>query len=165
MSEERPLLLMVCTGNVCRSPMAEGLLAHALAADPELARKFRVGSAGLAAADGEPASRNALEAMRRAGIDLSAHRSRPLTPELAAEARILLGMTGDHLRRIEALFPDQPRQLQLFRSHASEGNPEVPDPFGGNLQEYLETRDALVEAIPGLLQYLRSGAPDRPETV
>ena len=145
--------------------MAEGLLAHALGADPALSRQFRIGSAGLAAADGEPASRNALEAMRRAGIDLGAHRSRPLTPELASEASVLLGMTRDHLRMIEALFPDHPRQLQLFRSHAGRGDPEVPDPFGGSLQEYLETRDALVEAIPGLLQYLRSSSLDRPETV
>ena len=97
------LIVFVCTGNTCRSPLAEALckarLAERLgctAADlPE--RGFHVLSAGLSAASGGPAADEAVEAARSYGADLTPHRSRPLSPELAAQADYLVAMTRGHL--------------------------------------------------------------------
>ena len=70
-------ILVVCTGNVCRSPMGAALLQHALAAQPEPLRSLEVLSAGVASRTGEPASPNAVTALKKVGIDLKGHVSRP----------------------------------------------------------------------------------------
>src|SRR3954469_25122937 len=83
-------LLFVCTGNTCRSPLAEGI------ARAEIARRgwrnVEVASAGLSARNGEAATREAVVVARREGIDLSGHASRRLTPEIARWADLILGM-------------------------------------------------------------------------
>ncbi len=100
------LILFVCTGNTCRSPLAEALCKKRLAdrlgcAIAELpARGYHVLSAGLAAAPGGPAAIEAEQVARTYGADLSAHRSRPMTPELAAQADYLIGMTRSHVRAL-----------------------------------------------------------------
>ncbi len=75
-------ILIVCTGNICRSPMAQGLLAHALSAQPEPLRRLKVISAGVAAHTGEPISENSVTALKKVGIDIGHLRSQGLSQEM-----------------------------------------------------------------------------------
>ena len=95
-------IIFICTGNTCRSPMAEGLFrAHGGEEQTGLA----AASAGLFTQDGMPASQNAITAAKELGADITGHRSRMLTPDLAHEARYLVCMTGAHYDRLCELFP------------------------------------------------------------
>ena len=150
------LVIVVCTANICRSPMGEKLLRHALAAEPEPLRSIQVVSAGIAAARGQPATDNSVAALKKVGIDLSGHASQPLTQELLDRALAVFCMTESHRSMIELHFDRVPKNLHLFREFIGrDGNAEVPDPFGGNYREYEACRDSMVEAIPSLVQHLR----------
>ncbi|MCC5833236.1 MAG: low molecular weight protein arginine phosphatase [Opitutales bacterium] len=155
MSEIRPQITVVCTGNTCRSPMAERLLQHALAAEPEPLRSIRVVSAGVAAFPGDSATENAVRALKKVDIDLKDHRSRRFSYQLLDESSLVLAMTDSHRAFIRHEFPEDETPVYLFREFMQDGNPEVPDPCGGPLDYYIETRDNLAEAIPSLLAELR----------
>ncbi|MGF1450613.1 MAG: low molecular weight protein arginine phosphatase [Opitutales bacterium] len=153
--EPRDHVLFVCTGNTCRSPMAEVLLRHALAAAPDPVNRLHVASAGLAAYPGDPASPNAERALQRAKLDLTDHRSRRVEPYLLDRTLVLVGMTQNHLTALEDNF----RELPPFRSRLREfadADEDLLDPVGGPLDEYEACRDAIVEAIPGLMRFLQS---------
>ncbi len=161
MSSKPIVLTVVCTANICRSPMAAALLRHALNAETH-APPFRVESAGLAAHEGDPVSDNSVHALQKTGIDISSHRSRILTPERVAASTVIFGMTSGHLRMIETLFPAPLPMLRLFREFAPDGSPEVPDPFGASIDEYVQCRDSLVEAVPGVVRFLFQEVFPRP---
>ncbi len=145
-------LLFVCTGNTCRSPMAQGLAAS------WLKNKGVAGvlaeSAGLATMDGLPASEHAVLALREYGIDISAHRSRQLLPSHLEEAELVAVMTasmGDVLRRRFPAHSDKIITLLPDR--------DVSDPYGGSPDDYRETRDLLADALPELLsRFLSEGS-------
>ncbi len=108
----QPLILLVCTGNTCRSPMAEKLLVHRLTDNVNGSGKrlrARVASAGLAAMDGDCASPQAVEVLRRRGIDLSEHQSRCADQSLLLSADLILTMTNNHAQAILRSLP----QLQI----------------------------------------------------
>jgi len=151
-------ILVICTANICRSPMAAELLRHGLAAEEDPWSRIEVDSAGVAAVDGEPVSPNSVEAMRKVGLDLTRHRSRALRPEDWLQSDLILGMTRSHLDALVGLGESPGPAVALFREFAE--NPgEIPDPFGGSLSEYEACRDSMVEAIPGLLRHLRERFP------
>lgn len=156
MENGQKVITVICTGNTCRSPMAERLLAHALNAVNEPWADIKVLSAGVAAYAGDPASRNSVEALKKVGLDLSNHRSRPLSAELLEISDLVLTMTSDHLDSLQMTFPELEVPAYCFREWIPEGSSEVPDPFGGNLQSYLDTRDQIAEAIPSVIQFLKS---------
>src|SRR5688572_6685099 len=104
-------ILFVCTGNICRSPMAEGLFRHATRGRGD----FRVTSAGVGAVEGLPPSEHAVYALLELGIDISKQRSRMLTPELVDEADYIFGMTHSHVDTILILFPQQKGLLRRLR--------------------------------------------------
>jgi protein-tyrosine-phosphatase len=139
-------ILFVCTGNTCRSPLAE-VLAHA-----ELEQRgwmhVRVSSAGSAALGGEPASAHSVTAASRRGLDLGAHRSRPLSAQLVAWADLVLAMSPSHLDSVEYLGGGN--KVSLLGDFAAgddgAGHP-VPDPFGGELETYLATADELERLV------------------
>src|SRR3954465_7777296 len=108
-------VLIVCTGNICRSPMAQGLLAHALAAQPEPLRSLQVISAGVAARTGEPVSENSVIALKKVGLDISGHISQPLTQEMLDEAAMILCMTESHRAMIRFQANPVPKNIFLFR--------------------------------------------------
>ncbi len=153
------LVIVVCTANICRSPMGEKLLQHALAAQPEPLRSLKVVSAGIAASRGQPATENSVAALKRVGLDLSGHASQPLTQALLDQAVAVFCMTDSHRAMIEVNFDRVPKNLHLFREFVGrDGDTEIPDPFGGNFREYEACRDSMVEAIPSLVQRLRAAA-------
>jgi protein-tyrosine-phosphatase len=150
------LVVTVCTANICRSPMAEALLRHALAAQPEPLRSIKVVSAGVAARAGDTISANSVTALKKVGIDLASHRSQPLTDELVRRADLVLCMTEGHLAAILANVSPTPRHVFLFRDFLPAGaEREIGDPFGGSLPLYEACRDEMVEAVPSIVEHLR----------
>ena len=134
--------------------MAERLLKHALQAEPGF-EHVNVYSAGISAYSGDGASENAVKALEKVGLDLSDHRSRRLSPELLEISDMILAMTHVHRDLIKEFYPESTVPVLLFREPAEGKNAEVPDPFGENLNCYLETRDSLAEAIPALVAYIK----------
>ncbi len=152
-------ILFVCAGNTCRSPMAAALLrlemARRLNVLPESLAEagFVVGSAGAYATPGLPASRGARHAMTDRGIDLSAHRSRPLTAELMREQDRIYGLTAsivDDLRE----FSERPRLVR----HIDASGRDVSDPYGGDDETYETAAREIVERVAAIAdEMLRDG--------
>lgn len=150
-------ILIVCTGNICRSPMAQGLLAHALSAQPEPLRSLKVISAGVAAHTGEPISDNSVTALKKVGIDISHLHSQGLTQELLNRSLAVFGMTESHRAIIRSRARPAPEKLFLFREFLPEpAAREIGDPYGGPLKLYESCRDEMVEAIPSIMAFLKT---------
>ncbi len=150
-------IIVVCTANICRSPMAAALLQHALAAQPEPLRSLKVISAGVAARAGDPVSENSVIALKKVGLDIASHKSRPLTQQMLNEAALILGMTESHRAMIQFQAEPPPKHLYLFREFMPQrGDKEIGDPFGGPLKLYESTRDEMVEAIPTLVEFIKT---------
>ena len=130
-------ILLVCTGNTCRSPMAAGLLKTLL--PRKLAEKVKIESAGVCAHDGVSASRNAIEVTRKRGIDISGHTSKRLTRKLVEAADLILVMQKMHMDEVRELCPSRSEHTLLLAE--LEGNPgsdemEIADPCGGSEEVY-----------------------------
>ena len=137
--------------------MAAALLQHALQAQPEPLRSIKVISAGVAARTGEPVSENSVQALKKVGIDISHHRSQPLTQEMIDGALAVICMTESHRAMIQVQADPVPQNLVLFREFL-DGNveKEIADPYGGPLRMYEAARDEMVESIPSLVAQLKT---------
>lgn len=161
-------ILVVCYGNLCRSPMAQGLL------QARLADGWRVESAGTSAAGGDPPTGRAQQVLREDhGIDIGDQRSSPLTVGAIQAADHVLTMSIDQARLVAALSTSAASKLRLFgafapASEASDysadpgGEPasllEVADPIGGSLERYRETAGRLARAADVIAGWLEAGA-------
>lgn len=159
MPEPGMRLLFVCTGNTCRSPLAEGL-ARRMASERGM-MDVVVSSAGTSAWDGSSASDGSLLVAMEHGLDLSTHRTRQLTKELVADADVILTMGPHHLERVEALGgTGKASLLHAYATHG-ESNAAVSDPFGGDLDVYRATYQELDRTLRRVLDRL---AHDRQKT-
>ena len=149
LSSQEKRVLVVCTGNTCRSPMAEGWLKQKLSG-----KGWRVESAGVAAWGGEPASPEAVEAMRGVGIDISGHRSQVLSNSLVGGANYILAMTEGHRREVVRRWPEAEAKTFLVHDFGLGESRDVGDPVGYPVEVYQHTRDELVHALGEFLLYL-----------
>jgi protein-tyrosine-phosphatase len=157
-------ILTVCTANICRSPMAEALLQHALRGQSEPLKSIKVISAGVSARQGERVSENSVQAMKKVGLNVAGHTAQPLTQELVNNALAIFCMTESHRTMIQVSFDPPAKNVHLFREFMpAPADNEIIDPYGGSLKHYEAARDEMVEAIPSLLDYIRSLIPPPPK--
>lgn len=138
--------LFVCTGNTCRSPMAEGIF-NKIA--KERGSEDEAGSAGIFASEGSEASRNSVDALRETGIDISGHKSRGITPDMLAEYDEILTMTKAHADALKSALPQFGYKIRTLSEAAGEDG-EIPDPFGGDLEAYRACRGEIKRLIEKL---------------
>jgi protein-tyrosine-phosphatase len=151
-------VLFVCTGNTCRSPMAEALFRKAVADRPD----FTVGSAGVAAAKGASASTETLNVLKKRGASLEGFKSRPVSEKLLSSATHVFAMTEGHLAALEASYPEHSDKFFLVREFAGitdkRQGVDVPDPIGMGPAAYEEVAKVLDTAIPSIIAYVDSQA-------
>ena len=133
-------IVFVCTGNTCRSPMAEALLKKAAG---ERQIDVEVQSAGLAAFPGLPATLEAVEVCREKGVDLTAHQSQLLGKDLVLQSDLILTMTSKHKEMILKKMPSLEGKVKQFSEFVGDGVVEVEDPIGRPLEVYRQVRDQL----------------------
>lgn len=136
-----PRILLICSGNTCRSPMAEAIL-KSKAPDGD----WEISSAGLFAAEGSPATREAGAALEEMGLNIGGHRSRRLTPSLAEAADLLIAMEGWQADELCARYPHCRGHIFTLAELAGGGN-DVADPYGGDGERYRHTAEQLRELI------------------
>jgi glycine hydroxymethyltransferase len=146
-------VLFVCTGNICRSPMAEALFRHMTRNHG----RYQALSAGIGAVDGQPPSAHAVRTLKDLGVDMSGQRSRQLTRELVDQADFIFGMTRGHVDAIALLHPHAMEKVFLLREFditSGEFEKDVPDPIGGSFEVYVECRNQIQQGLVSVVKYL-----------
>lgn len=150
-------VLMVCTGNICRSPMAAGLASHFL--PRALQDSVQITSAGVSALHGNPAEPNARAAMSGMGIDISGHRARQITGELAGRVDLILTMEIMQCAVVRRMLSWKKAKVGLLTDYCPQPHePEIKDPYGGPLQAYQDCLDTLVPCVKALIAWLETEA-------
>ena len=151
-------ILFICTGNTCRSPMAQAMLQEELQQADIGRDQVQVLSAGIFASDGEKAMPQAADAMKERGLSLENHRSRRLTPKLINEAHLILGMTEEHKQAVlmmDAAASDRVFSLAEYVAESEDSQlQDIPDPFGHSARVYRRTADTLHEMLRKLVKRL-----------
>lgn len=144
-------ILFVCTGNTCRSPMAEGIL---LELDKEYKKSLKVTSAGTFGIDGGSISLNSLKALENIAIDYGHFKSSSLKRELLKDADLVLTMSNSHKSMIFSDYPEFRDKVFTLKEYVYESKEDILDPFGGSLNIYEATRDELRKILEDFIKMI-----------
>ncbi|MDD4202131.1 MAG: low molecular weight protein arginine phosphatase [Candidatus Omnitrophica bacterium] len=142
-------ILIVCTGNTCRSAMAEGFLKHVFKE-----KNMTIVSAGTGAVNGIKASEKAIEIMKDNGIDISQHRSSFVNDEKVETADIIVVMETIHKEYLLKKYPEIKDKLFLFRVFAKDGSSEIPDPCGQDKEIYEKIFEIIKRSTEGFKKWM-----------
>lgn len=145
-------ILFVCTGNTCRSPMAEGILSK-MSADNGL--DIQVKSAGIFALAGGKASEYSIEVMSENGMDISKHTSSLLTEDVIRGSDLILTMTISHKMDIINMFPFAESKTYTLNEYAFNKEKNIADPYGGRKKDYQNTYNEIYVAIENIVKRLK----------
>lgn len=146
MSNETKNILLVCTGNVCRSPMAWGIFQKGLSERAGASNaNVRVNSAGLHALVGESAVKEAQSAMREVDVDISSHCAKQITEEIIASSDLVLTMEKHHVKELSFLFPYSRGKIFLLGEWG--GRYEIPDPYRKSLDYFINVRKMIEQSF------------------
>ena len=146
----KKLLVFVCTGNTCRSPMAEALAREVM---PD---GWEVSSAGLHASVGDPPTTEAVLAASELGADISGHKVRSMTDALAFSATLLVGMTAVQAAELRRRFPFAAHKVHILGEYGPKPVRDISDPFGGSLADYRQCLRTIKSCIAGLLDAMET---------
>ena len=138
-------LLVVCVGNICRSPMAQGLLAAQLP-------QWRVHSAGLGALIGSPADDIALKLMSERGVDITNHRAVQITRKMCVDSDMILVMSREQRRQVESLYPEICGRVFRLGEHADR---DIPDPYRQPEPAFRHALKLIDEGVVSWVQRIR----------
>ena len=159
-------ILFVCTGNTCRSSMAEGFFNDAVKNAQSLSEMYKGESAGLAAFEGEPAAQHSVNVMKNIwNIDISGHRARNLDRDMVNRADLILTMTKGHKEMIISKFPGSESKVFTLKEFIHGKNPDngeegdcnmhdVADPYGMPEQVYRKCAEEIKKAVDMLVEKL-----------
>ena len=147
-------MLFVCSGNTCRSPLAEGIAKKLFPG--ELLERIEVSSAGSSAVDGTPASPLAVDAAGRRSIDLTGHRARFLDRGLVKDADLIITMGEKHRETVGVIDPAARRYTYLLTDFCDDETGDIPDPIGSGIDEYERTYRVLENCVRRMAERLRT---------
>ncbi|WZL79609.1 low molecular weight protein arginine phosphatase [Eubacteriales bacterium mix99] len=143
-------ILFVCTGNTCRSAMAEEMFRTML--NRKGMTGFYIRSAGIAALPGEKASPPAVAVLKEAGMDLSGHRSGPLNEKLLGEADVILAMTEGNKAAVLSRYPSVRERIHTLKEYAGTPGRDIPDPYGQSADVYRRTGEEIRHALEKIIE-------------
>jgi len=153
-------ILFVCTGNTCRSSMAEGIFKKKLKNISE--KHMKVSSAGISAIEGQPANEKSIKVLETKGIDISPHRAKQLTSDMISQSDLILTMTEEHKKIIKTYFPNSINKIFTLKEYAqkinnekiSRNNLDIDDPYGMDYNMYNQSMEEIETQIDKIVNKL-----------
>lgn len=154
-------IVFVCTGNMCRSPIAEGLMRQMINQEiaPDIRDKVYVQSCGIYALDGNKPSENAVKISAQHGVDITSIRSKPINRMIMDEADIIFAMSIEHLNFIEDNYPSVKSKTHLLKTYGEKRQPvisdSIPDPMGFTMEFYQKTIEEIQKTLDRIFPLIR----------